>query len=109
MPVYHKLVRDRIPEIIKQSGKQCTLRTLDDAEYLLALHTKLGEELAEYLEADQTHALEELADLLEVVRTTAIARGFTLEQLEEVRAAKADKRGGFAKKLLLEEVTESAD
>lgn len=109
MPVYHKLVRDLIPEIIEKSGKQCTLRTMDDVEYLSALHTKLGEELAEYLEADQTHALEELADLLEVVRATVVARGFTLEQLEQVRAAKAEKRGGFAKKLLLEEVTEQSN
>lgn len=109
MPIYNKLVRDLIPEIIAQSGKQCTLRTLDDAEYQSALHTKLGEELAEYLAADEEHALEELADLLEVLRATTIARGFTLEQLEQVRAAKAKKRGGFAKKLLLEEVTESAD
>ena len=109
MPIYNKLVRDLIPEIIEHSGKQCTLHTMDDAEYLSALHTKLGEELAEYLEADQTHALDELADLLEVVRATVVARGFTLEQLEQVRVAKAEKRGGFAKKLLLEEVTESAD
>lgn len=106
MPVYNKLVRDLIPEIIEQSGKQCTLHTLDDAEYLSALHTKLGEELAEYLATEEEHALEELADLLEVLRATTIARGFTLEQLEKVRAAKAEKRGGFAKKLLLEKVTE---
>jgi len=109
MPVYHKLVRDLIPEIIEQCGKQCTLRTLDDAEFLLALHRKLGEELAEYLAADEEHALEELADLLEVLHATVIARGFSFEQLEKVRVAKTVKRGGFAKKLLLEEVTESAD
>lgn len=106
MPIYNKLVRDLIPEIIEHSGKQCTIHTMDDAEYLSALHAKLGEELTEYLAADEEHALEELADLLEVLRATTIARGFTLEQLENVRAAKANKRGGFAKKILLKEVTE---
>lgn len=70
---------------------------------------KLDEELAEYHEADEAHALEELADLLEVLRAVAEARGFTLEQLESVRAEKAAKRGGFAKKLWLEEVIDPAD
>ena len=51
MPVYHKLVRDRIPDIIRGSGKTCVFRTLDDAEYLEKLEEKLQEELAEYLES----------------------------------------------------------
>ena len=31
---YHKLVRDRIPEIIEASGKTCSCRILSDGEYL---------------------------------------------------------------------------
>ena len=34
------------------------------------------------------------------------ARGWTLEELEQVRADKAAKRGGFEKKILLKEVSE---
>ena len=64
---------------------------------------KLDEELAEY-HKDQN--IEELADLLEVIHVAAIARGYTLEQLEQVRAEKAAKRGGFANKILLKEVIE---
>ena len=64
---------------------------------------KLDEELAEY-HSDQT--IEELADLLEVIYAAAMARGYTLEQLEVVRAEKAAKRGAFAKKILLKEVIE---
>ena len=67
------------------------------------LDTKLNEELAEY---QDSKSLEELADLLEVMQATVIARGYTLEELEHVRAEKAEKRGGFAKRLLLEEVQE---
>ena len=48
--------------------------------------------------------MEELADLLEVLRACAVARGYTLEQLEKVRAEKAAKRGAFTKKILLKEV-----
>lgn len=100
---YHKLVRDRIPEIIESSGKRCICTVLSDEAYITMLDEKLNEELAEYQESK---SLEELADLLEVMQATVIARGYTLEELERVRAEKAAKRGGFAERLLLEEVQE---
>ena len=50
--------------------------------------------------------MEELADLLEVMQAVVKARGWTLEELEQVRADKAAKRGGFEKKILLKEVRE---
>ena len=100
---YNKLVRDRIPEIIESSGKTCVVEVLSDEEYLKYLDAKLDEELAEY-HKDQN--IEELADLLEVLRAAAIARGYSIEDLEQVRAAKAEKRGSFVKKLLLKEVVE---
>ena len=100
---YNKLVRDRIPEIIEASGKSCVTEILSDKAYLRLVDAKLDEELAEY-HSDQT--IEELADLLEVIYAAAMARGYTLEQLESVRAAKAEKRGAFANKILLKEVIE---
>ena len=100
---YNKLVRDRIPEIIKLSGKKCSTEILSDEEYLKSVDAKLDEELAEY-HRDQN--IEELADLLEVIHAAALARGYTLEELEQVRAEKAAKRGGFEKRILLKEVYE---
>ena len=100
---YNKLVRDRIPEIIEASGKSCVTEILSDKAYLRLVDAKLDEELAEY-HSDQN--IEELADLLEVIYAAAMARGHTLEQLESVRAAKAEKRGAFANKILLKEVIE---
>lgn len=101
---YSKLVRDRIPEIIKTSGKTCVTEFLSDAEYLRMIDAKLDEELAEY---HKEQNIEELADLLEVIYAAAKARGYTLEQLETVRAEKASKRGTFEKKILLKEVIEN--
>ena len=98
---YSKLVRDRIPEIIEASGKECVCSTLSDEEYLAKLDEKLDEELAEYQESK---SMEELADLLEVIRAVAIARGSSLEEVEAIRQDKAVKRGGFEKKTLLTEV-----
>lgn len=100
---YNKLVRDRIPEIIEASGKTCKIEILNDEEYLRMIDTKLDEELAEY-HKDQN--IEELADLMEVIYAAATARGYTIEQLEQVRTEKAEKRGGFQKKILLVEVAE---
>lgn len=76
---------------------------LSDEEYLRRVDEKLSEELAEYY-ADGS--VEELADLLEALYAAARARGYSLAQLETVRREKAEKRGGFEKKILLREVTE---
>ena len=46
-------------------------------------------------------------DLMEVIRACAVARGYTVEELEQVRVEKAAKRGGFEKKILLKEVREN--
>ena len=80
--VYNKLVRDRIPEIIENDGKTCRIEILTDEEYIKKVDAKLDEELAEY-HRDQN--IEELADL---------------------RQKKVQKRGAFAKKILLKEVIE---
>ena len=100
---YNKLVRDRIPEIIEVYGKRCVTEILDDGKYLEMIDAKLDEELVEYYK-DQS--VEELADLVEVVYAAAKARGYTIEQLEEVRVKKAEKRGAFDRKILLVEIEE---
>ena len=100
---YNKLVRDRIPEIIQTTGKTCVIEILSDADYLKMVDAKLDEELAKY---HKDLNIEELADLIEVIYAAARARGYSLEQLEAVRAEKAAKRGSFEKKLLLKEVIE---
>ena len=101
--IYDKLVRDKIPEIIEKSGKQCEIEVLPDEKYLEMIDKKLDEELMEY-HKDQN--IEELADLLEVIYAATKARGYSIEDLEKVRVEKAEKRGGFDKKILLKEVIE---
>ena len=100
---YNKLVRDRIPEIIENDGKTCRIQILTDEEYIKKVDTKLDEELAEY-HKDQN--IEELADLMEMIYAAAIARGYSVEELEAVRQKKIQKSGAFAKKILLKEVIE---
>ena len=100
---YDKLIRDKIPEIIEQSGKKCIVEVMDNDTYIEYLDQKLNEELAEY---QQDKSVEELADLLEVIYAVAVARGYSVEELERLRLEKAEKRGAFEKKLLLKSVSE---
>ena len=94
-------MRYKFPEIIVDDGKTCKTRILSDDEYIASLETKLNEEVAEYQEDKN---LEEMADVLEVLQAICIARGYSLEELEELRAKKASERGGFADKIFLEYV-----
>ena len=45
--LYNKLVRDKIPQIIEEAGKQYETKILSDTEYLEMLDKKLDEELAD--------------------------------------------------------------
>ena len=98
---YHKLVRDRIPEIIENQGETAVIRCLSQQDYIVALRDKLKEETNEYLEAGDT---EELADILEVLHAIAEADGIGFDQLEDMRLRKRKERGGFAQRVFLEQV-----
>ncbi len=105
MPVYNKLVRDKIPQIIEGTGKRYTAEVLNEEDYIKYLKLKSYEELDEYCAArTNEEAVEELADLLEIVRTLAGYHGSSMEEVEKVRREKAEKRGGFEEKLFLVEV-----
>ena len=101
MPIHNKLVRDKIPEIIEKSGKTAVCHILDETEYLAELDRKLSEECAEY-QADKS--IEELADMLEVMYAITVARGYSVSELEHIRAEKAEKRGAFEKRIYLKKV-----
>jgi predicted house-cleaning noncanonical NTP pyrophosphatase (MazG superfamily) len=98
---YNKAVRDRIPEIIRASGKECTVEQVPPERWLELLNQKLAEEVAEY---QANPSLEELADILEIMQTIVALRGETWEELERVRVAKAEERGGFRDRILLQAV-----
>jgi predicted house-cleaning noncanonical NTP pyrophosphatase (MazG superfamily) len=98
MTYYNKLVRDRIPDIIRAQGQTPVVRTLDEAEYLHYLEKKLDEEVQEF-HCDRN--TEELADILEVVFALAQAQGISNEKLMELYRKKHDRRGGFSDRVFL--------
>ena len=88
-----KLVRDKIPSIIRASGQEPIVRVATAEEYGTLLRDKLLEEVREFLASGD---LEELADILEVAYALVADAGVGREQLEKLRADKAAERGGFA-------------
>lgn len=99
---FDKLVRDRIPEIIAADGKKAVTRILDDEEYKIYLEKKLDEEVAEFHES---RSIEELADILEVIYALSEVYWST-DDLLDSWDNKTRERGGFRKKILLEEITD---
>src|SRR6185437_1739141 len=90
-----KLVRDKIPEIIRANGEVPYTWVAEGAEYQRLLLAKLSEEVLEFIASDSDPL--ELADVLEVVMALADDLGIGQEELERLRAEKAAERGGFAK------------
>ncbi len=97
-----KLVRDKIPELIRANGDHPQVRVLDDREFRSALLDKLVEEAEESQRAAPDHLLEELADLYEVLVATCAAHGWRLEDVTALAARKSVQRGAFRERLFLE-------
>jgi len=104
--IYNKLVRDKIPEIIKQDGAVAQFRILEKEEFLKELFKKLEEEVNELITSkDDKHDLEkEIGDVREVIE--AIIEGLDLDKGEilRLRCERKVKRGGFSQRIFLESV-----
>ncbi len=98
---YRKLVRDRIPDIIRTEGRTCGTATLSPGEYLTSLREKLVEEAREAAAADETALLRELADVREVVDALAVAVGIDPADLAREQARRRAERGGFEGRICL--------
>lgn len=101
MKKYNKLVRDKIPEIIKASGKECDIEIAPKEERYSLLENKLQEEVGEFLEDKN---LEELADIMEVLFGLAHVLGYSEEDLLKMRDKKREERGGFKEGIVLKAV-----
>ncbi|MFA6973416.1 MAG: nucleoside triphosphate pyrophosphohydrolase [Parcubacteria group bacterium] len=101
---YPKLVRDNIPEVVgKLTGKEVKTRILEnDEEYSKFLLKKVEEEAHELANAkSKEHIVEEAADVMELIDTILEFNGLDLETVRKVQKEKAEKRGGFKKRILM--------
>ncbi|AHF06024.1 nucleoside triphosphate pyrophosphohydrolase [Desulfitobacterium metallireducens] len=98
---YNKLVRDNIPDIIRNDGNIPVTRVLGNDEYIACLHEKLQEEVAEYL---KDNSLEELCDVWEVLEAISSVMEFSKDEIERTKLEKAEKNGVFKDRIFLEKV-----
>jgi predicted house-cleaning noncanonical NTP pyrophosphatase (MazG superfamily) len=106
MPTYNKLIRNKIPQIIKANGKTPTTRILPEDEYIKELCNKTQEELTEYIEAKtKPDKLEELSDLLELINTLTKHKCTTLKEINKIHKKKAKERGTFQNRTFLIKIT----
>jgi predicted house-cleaning noncanonical NTP pyrophosphatase (MazG superfamily) len=98
---YHKLVRDRIPEIIKEDGRNCETEIMSEEEYRQALRQKLVEEAQEAAESRPDHLVTELADLYEIIDALMMTYDLDREAVLAEQSQRRTTRGGFDKRLRL--------
>jgi predicted house-cleaning noncanonical NTP pyrophosphatase (MazG superfamily) len=97
--IYKKLVRDRIPEIIKADGAECVTHIAKPDEYKRLLEAKLQEEVTEFL---HNKCAEEIADILEVIEAIARLEGISVDEIKKAKTDKRTNRGSFNKRIVLE-------
>lgn len=92
-----KLVRDKVPQLIRATGVEPTIRVAESEEYRSRLRAKLTEEVEEFLESEDP---AELADIVEVLGAIAGDLGVEWAQVEKLRTEKATERGVFEDRLV---------
>jgi predicted house-cleaning noncanonical NTP pyrophosphatase (MazG superfamily) len=98
---YHKLVRDRIPHIIRQEGRACEVESLSPDEFRRALLEKLIEEAQEAVQASPDDLAIELADLYEVIDAVMALHHIDRDSVLAIQQQRRAERGGFTKHLRL--------
>jgi predicted house-cleaning noncanonical NTP pyrophosphatase (MazG superfamily) len=100
---YNKLVRDKIPSVIRRKGESVEVVRLKGDALLTALRQKLVEEAFEALDAKSFDELiGELADVQEVIDGICEALPASRQQVDAEQVDKRERRGGFKQGFMLE-------
>lgn len=105
-----KLVRDLIPQIVRDSGMIPITRIISEEEYLEKLFDKLAEETEELKKSENIdQRIEELADVLEVLDAIRMYFEIHLRLVEEKKLKKCVERGGFNLRIILDDIKPKSD
>ena len=96
---YNKLIRDKIPEIIKGVGERPYLRILNEKEYLREIKKKILEEARELIKATKKKdVVNEVVDIQELIDNLIAKLSLTKSQLQKQQKIKNKRRGSFKKR-----------
>lgn len=101
--IYQKLVRDRIPEIITEAGKDFSVTQLRGDRLKDYAMKKLQEEVQEFVEDP---CAEEAADIMEIFHFVCNRLGIKDSEIMAQSTSKRILRGGFEMGYILEWVEE---
>ena len=102
-----KLVRDRIPRIIEETGSTCTFSHVNDhKEHQRWLVYKMQEEISEFIEEP---SFEEAADMIEVIKALCYLNGLDFDTVLKTALHKQETHGGFYRGTILEYVNYAID
>jgi predicted house-cleaning noncanonical NTP pyrophosphatase (MazG superfamily) len=105
---YGKLVRDKIPELLRSGGDFPSSRSMDTDEFRRELLYRLIEdaEIARQdgYDPDNPELVEKLADVQEVLNAILDEFNIGAEAFEKARQKRLKERGGFKNKTFLESV-----
>lgn len=100
-PDLPKLVRDRIPAIVRDDGDDPVTERVSDDEAERWLREKLVEEAREFAESGD---IEELADVLAVMERYVDITDIDWSRIEDLQAEKETERGGFDDNVVLQDI-----
>ncbi len=99
---YRKLVRDKIPQRIKESGGRFEIKALSQIDYKKYLLEKVSEEASGIsLAKSRKEVASEMGDLLDVLEEVKTHFKIKPEDLKESRQKEFQRKGGFKKKIFL--------
>ena len=100
---YNKLIRDRIPGVMRFKGKQFSVRVLGQKEFGQELLKKLLEEAREVAHATSKAELtSELADVMDVIEEVCRIRRISKSTIKKQQKKHLETKGGFKKQYFLE-------
>jgi predicted house-cleaning noncanonical NTP pyrophosphatase (MazG superfamily) len=98
---YNKLVRDNIPKLIEESGRNYSSRILEEKEYLDALLNKIVEEVEEFRARNNE---EDIADIYEALDCLVLLKEYEQMHIDYLKLIRREARGSYKDRILLEEV-----
>jgi len=96
-----KLIRDKIPDIMKSKWLNCNFHVWTELEYHIELLKKLVEEAIEVKESNtKDELIIELADINEVINSICVNNWIMKEEIEIIRLKKLKEKWWFDKKYI---------